>query len=153
MLRLKLNHVSKRGPWCQGQQIITWTDTDHDPWLVETSLGHNEWPWWRHPMETFSALLGPLSGESTGNQWILLAKPSYAELWCFLWSASDQTVGQKNWGASDLRRHHTHYFVTVMKMWFPMSLIKTSDTNSFSLSTRILTIHIPRYMNCHNSCW
>ena len=30
---------------------------------------------------------GPLCGEFTGHQWILLTKSSDAELWCFLWSA------------------------------------------------------------------
>ena len=37
-----------------------------------------------------------------------------AELWCFLWSAPEQTVMQKNREACDLRRHRTHYDVTVM---------------------------------------
>ena len=38
--------------------------------------------WWHHQMETFSAL--------TSHQWIPLIKASDAELWCFLWSASEQ---------------------------------------------------------------
>ena len=36
---------------------------------------------------------GPLCGEFTGHQWILLTKAIYAELWCFLWSALEQTAG------------------------------------------------------------
>ena len=32
---------------------------------------------------------GPLCGESTGHRWIPRAKASYAELWCFLWSATE----------------------------------------------------------------
>ena len=36
---------------------------------------------------------GPLWGESTGHRWIpLTKKASDAELWCFLWSAPEQTV-------------------------------------------------------------
>ena len=35
---------------------------------------------------------GPLCGEFTGHQWILLTKDSDTELWCFLWSAPEQTV-------------------------------------------------------------
>ena len=31
-------------------------------------------------------------GESTGHRWIPLIKTSDAELWCFLWSAPEQTV-------------------------------------------------------------
>ena len=37
---------------------------------------------------------GPLWGESTGHRWILLTKASDADLWCFLWSAPEQTVQQ-----------------------------------------------------------
>ena len=32
---------------------------------------------------------GPLCREFTGHRWILLTKASDAELWCFLWSASE----------------------------------------------------------------
>ena len=32
--------------------------------------------------------------ESTGHQWIRLTKATDAELWCFLWSAPEQTVEQ-----------------------------------------------------------
>ena len=39
---------------------------------------------------------GPLWGESTGHRWIPLTKASDAELWCFLWSAPEQTVKQTN---------------------------------------------------------
>ena len=35
---------------------------------------------------------GPLCVEFTGSRWIPLTKASDAELWCFLWSASEQTV-------------------------------------------------------------
>ena len=41
------------------------------------------------------------------NQWLPLTKASEAELWCFLWRAT-LTV------ASDLRRHHVHYHLTVL---------------------------------------
>ena len=42
-------------------------------------------PWWRHQMETFSALLDLCCGEFTGHRWIPRTKASDAELWCFLW--------------------------------------------------------------------
>ena len=35
---------------------------------------------------------GPLWAEFAGNRWISLTKTSDAELWCFLWSAPEQTV-------------------------------------------------------------
>ena len=37
---------------------------------------------------------GPLCGEFTGHQWIPLTKGSDTKLWCFLWSAPEQTVEQ-----------------------------------------------------------
>ena len=37
-------------------------------------------------------VIGPLWGESTGHRWIPLTKASDAELWCFLWSAPEQTI-------------------------------------------------------------
>ena len=47
---------------------------------------------------------GPLWGESIGHRWISLTKSSGAGLWCFLWSAPEQTAGQTtetpiSWGA------------------------------------------------------
>ena len=74
--------------------------------------------WWRHEMETFSALLvlfeavsparcrfqpvlpgaalrrNCLWGGSTGHRWIPLTKASDAELWCFLWFTPEQTAWQ-----------------------------------------------------------
>ena len=44
--------------------------------------------WWRHPMETFSALL------TLCNRWIPITTASDAELWCPYWSAPEQTVVQ-----------------------------------------------------------
>ena len=35
---------------------------------------------------------GPLCGEFTGHRWIPRTKAIDAELWCFLWSASEQTI-------------------------------------------------------------
>ena len=47
-------------------------------------------------METFSALLALCAGNSpvTGEKKIPLTKASDAELWCFLWSAPEQTAEQ-----------------------------------------------------------
>ena len=48
-----------------------------------------ECAWWRHQMETFSALLVICAGKFTGPRWIPHTKASDAELWCFLWSESE----------------------------------------------------------------
>ena len=54
---------------------------------------------------------GPLYGLFTGHRWIPLTKANDAELWCFLWSNG----WVSNRDAADLRRHRTHYDVTVME--------------------------------------
>ena len=46
-------------------------------------------PWWRHSMETFFRVTVHLCGEFTSPRWIPRTKASDAELWCFLWSASE----------------------------------------------------------------
>ena len=40
---------------------------------------------------------GPLCGEFTGYRWIPFTKASDTELWCFPWSAPEQTVGKQLW--------------------------------------------------------
>ena len=37
---------------------------------------------------------GPSSGESIGHRWIPFTKANDAKVWCFLWSAPEQTVEQ-----------------------------------------------------------
>ena len=46
------------------------------------------------PNENFFRVTGPVWEETTGNRWIPLTKASDAELWCFLWSAPEQTIEQ-----------------------------------------------------------
>ena len=42
--------------------------------------------------ENIFRVTGHLCGEFTGSRWIPRIKASDAELWCFLWSASQSTV-------------------------------------------------------------
>ena len=58
-----------------------WSWCTSTVWLIPTCLYI---PRWRHQMETFCALLALCAGNSPGT--------SDAELWCFLWSAPEQTV-------------------------------------------------------------
>ena len=50
--------------------------------------------WWRHQMETVSALLALCEGIQQCHRWISIMKASDAKLWYFLWSAHEQTVEQ-----------------------------------------------------------
>ena len=50
---------------------------------------------WRHKKENILHIFtGPLWEEFSGYRLIPLTKASDAELWCFLWSAPEQTVEQ-----------------------------------------------------------
>ena len=59
---------------------------------------------------------GHLCGEFTGPRWIPHTKASDAELWCFLWSASEKNDWVNNREAGDLKRYRAHYDVTVMHL-------------------------------------
>ena len=60
--------------------------------------------------ENIIRLTGALWEETTGHGWIPLTKASDAGLWCFLWSAPEQTTEQT---------------VQMPVIWDPMSLIVT----------------------------
>ena len=73
-------------------------------------------PWWRHQMETFSALLAlcavnsPVTGEYPSQRlWRGTLMFSLICAWTNGW------VNTRD--ASDFRRHHTHCDVTVMQWW------------------------------------
>ena len=92
-------------------------DIDSNDWLTRwgqklINLHHDEVIKWN----IFRATC-PLRGEFTGHRWILLTKASDAELWCFPWSAPEQTVWVNNRDAGDLRPHRAHYDVIWM-MYF-----------------------------------
>ena len=62
---------------------------------VQTITSHKT-GMWLHMMTSSNGnifrVTGHLCGEFTGPRWIPRTKASNAELWCFLWSASHQTV-------------------------------------------------------------
>ena len=51
--------------------------------------------WWRHQMEIFSALLAFCKRNSPAIGGFPYTKASDAELWCFIWSAPEQTIEQR----------------------------------------------------------
>ena len=87
---------TKMGQHCSRLSLATEQATSHQLkqwwdlicWYVSPNL--NEFhAWWRHQMETFFRVTGPLCEEFTGHRWITHTKASDAELWCFLWSGPD----------------------------------------------------------------
>ena len=73
MIKIMICWPCRHGAYC-GCWNITW-------WHIMTSSNEN-----------IFRVTGPLCGEFTGDRWIPLKKASDAELWCFLWSAPEQTV-------------------------------------------------------------
>ena len=74
--------------------ISTRDDARYNKTYPQKTIGIYLCAWWRHQMETFSALLFFLWGESTGHRWIPLIQARDAELWYFLWSLPGQRVEQ-----------------------------------------------------------
>ena len=74
-------------------------------------------PWWRHKMETFSALLAICWGNSPHkDQWRRALMFSLISTWINGWV--------NNGDAGDLRDHRTHYDVIVMSAANPVGLFQ-----------------------------
>ena len=71
--------------------------------------------WWRHHMETFSALLALCAGNSPITRWIPRTKASDAELWClfvFICACVNDSVYNRE--AGYMRHRRDHYDVRIM---------------------------------------
>ena len=85
---------------------------------IEAMLASWHWnafriTWWRHQMETFSALLALCAGNSTVT--IPRTKASNTELWYFVFLSAPEKSGWVNTReAGDIRRHRAHDNVTLM---------------------------------------
>ena len=80
----KITFPSLRGKWVLARSVTTYMlvaelspDTGHKYYRMTSSNGN------------IFRVTGPLCGEFTGPRWIPRTKVSDAELWCFLWSASE----------------------------------------------------------------
>ena len=58
---------------------------------IIATFGHANNTWWRNQIDIFS-VISFTGGEFTGARGFPRTKASDAELWCFLWSAPEQTV-------------------------------------------------------------
>ena len=74
--------------------VLLFIDHVASVWFIYHIL-HGHWHWHDDVIKwDIFRVTGPLWGESTGHRWITLTKTSDAELWCFLWSAPEQTYEQ-----------------------------------------------------------
>ena len=88
-------------------------------WLINIQTPSS---WWRHKMETFSALLVICAGNSPvtphKGQWRVASMISLSCAWINGWV--------NNTEAGDLRRHRAHYVITEMYgMWRPNWWLQT----------------------------
>ena len=101
--------------------------------------------WWRHQMETFSALLAICEGNLPVTGRFPLTKASDVELALMFSLICAWTNGRaNNLYAGDLRRHRAHYHITVMNKenpianhYWPFVRIpsqRTSNAESVSMS-------------------
>ena len=91
ILKAVTKHLMGKHCHDQHKHMYTYYTSEYFGGLVLSRLSA------RHLMMTSSngnnfRVTGPLCGEFTGHRWIPLTKASDAELWSFLWSASEQTV-------------------------------------------------------------
>ena len=112
---LRLNkHLGKQslGWWFETSSCSLWRHCNDSKWQDSNGIcgsksglgkGGQEEPFKHHEFQYQDYLMtlsdgnifrvtGPLWGELPGHRWVFLTKASDAELWCFLWSAPEQTV-------------------------------------------------------------
>ena len=95
--------------------LFTWEQSHKkyiETWVVSCFRRlHFQISWWRHQMETFSALLVLCAGNSlvTTGQWLV----TY-----FLWSPPEKNGWVNNRDPGDLWHHRAHYDVTVVLPYF-----------------------------------
>ena len=73
--------------------------------------------WWRHQMETFTALLAIFAGNSPVTGEFPTQRPVTRSFDVFFDLRLNKQLS-KNREAGDLRRHRAHYGVTVMMLWW-----------------------------------
>ena len=99
-------------------------------------------PWWRHQMETFSALLAICQGI---HRWIPRTKASDAGFGVFFDLRLNKRLSKQSW-AGDLRRHRAHYDVIVMTtMYAHTSYTPPSPPRAHTHTHRHTDTNAPAY--------
>ena len=113
-------------------------------------------PRWRHGADFMMMssngnifhVTGPVCKEFTSHRWIPLTEATDAELWCFLWSAPEQTAQDDG----DLKCHNAIYDITVMFISPQISQTSPSWVSygmfTFSILKKIITVII--WQHCTN---
>ena len=128
--------------------------------------------WWRHQMETFSALLALCAGNSP----VPVNSPHKGQwrgtlMFCLIYIWINDWVNNR--AAGDLRRHRSHYDVTLMKSGKILLVLSTKtidlskyfdfvvidNTGGFTTTkfrtysvTKIFGVHHPTFLRKYTSC-
>ena len=94
----------------------------YEAWVMFASIFKSLISWWRHQMETFSALLAICAGNSPVPGEFTAQRPVTRSFDVFLDLRLNKRLSKQS-GAGDLRRYCAHYYVIVM--WYT-SLADTS---------------------------
>ena len=114
-------------------------------------------PWWRHQMETFSALLALRAGNSSVTGEFPSQRPVTCSFDIFLDLRQNKRLSKQSWGWC-LRRNRTNYDVTVM---LPKNVEKTTHSSSLSARCGVSfvnslskqNLNIPPFVLCSISCY
>ena len=106
-------------------------------------------PWWRHPMDAFSALLAICAGNSpVTGQWRRALIFSLICVWINGWLNNRET--------GDLRCHRAHYDVIVM-IWFLLILVSCTFPHSLTITVsewpaNVAVMSIKAYSGADTAC-
>ena len=109
---LRLNQNKTTQTWCDFAHQDIYSRNDN------TKIYYNHLtPWWRHQMETFSALLALCAGNSPVTGEFPAQRPVTRTFDIFFDLRLSKNVWVNNGEAGDLRHHRAHYDFAVMHSW------------------------------------
>ena len=115
-------------------------------WLLILPTQRASISWWRHQMETFSALLAICAGNSPATGEVPTQRPVTRSLMFSLigvWINGWVNDGE----AGDLRRHRTHY--DVIAMWAGVCSFMSSESDTSFTSVVAILYTLSRYVSPH----
>ena len=115
--------------------------------LKITFIVINQPSWWRHQMETFSALMALCAGNSSVTSEFPPQRPVMRVMFSLIFAWINVWVNNRE--AGDLGRHCAHYDVIVMitRLFWPGGLIKHSCTPLIASSVCIINVQGTRQGN------
>ena len=129
------------------------------PWIVGSPEHQRPWywlseiAWWRHQMETFSALLAICAGNSPVTGEFHAQRPVTRSFDVFFDLRLNNRLSKQCWwfDVGDLRRYRAHYDVTVMSKAL-VSMGKNNTLDNFGVK-RCYTLQMQNVSPQNNSVW